>query len=304
MHTLAKTLRQRTTRVIGASAAQAMPPVVPPENRQGPMFTTDPLSMSIIHDLRNPLAAICAGAEMLNDAKLSPDHVMRLGGNIRKAACRMQELLDDLAAVTQGKPSVAENCNLREILGPAYEDAVAAAADQGVDILLDLPEPMEMTVARTRMERVFTNLIRNALEAMPKGGEIRITAKESGDCALIEVEDSGPGIPPEIYGRLFDPFVTARKKDGLGLGLALSRRTVRDHGGDMWIEPAGGARFLICLPLSRVFKAAFNGTSSEEAQEVSLIRSVILPSLPSSSFKPRPVELWRDAVNLTNRTSP
>jgi signal transduction histidine kinase len=80
---------------------------------------------------------------------------------------------------------------------------------------------------------------------------IRIVAKEAGDYALIEVEDSGPGIPPEIYGRLFDLFVTAGKKDGLGLGLALSRRTVRDHGGDMWIEPADGARFVIRMPQTR-----------------------------------------------------
>jgi signal transduction histidine kinase len=107
-----------------------------------------------------------------------------------------------------------------------------------------------MTVERTRIERVFINLITNGLEAMPGGGMIRITAKEAGDCALIEVEDSGPGIPPEIYARLFDPFTTAGKKEGLGLGLALSRRTMRDHGGDMWIEPAAGARFVIRLPLN------------------------------------------------------
>jgi signal transduction histidine kinase len=63
------------------------------------------------------------------------------------------------------------------------------------------------------------------------------------------VEDSGPGIPPEIQDRLFEPFVSARKKDGLGLGLATSRRTVRDHGGEMWTEAALGARFVIRLPL-------------------------------------------------------
>jgi signal transduction histidine kinase len=272
MHSLAKILKQPAKRALGGSAAEAIPPVAPPQNRPGLMFTPDPLSMSIIHDLRNPLAAICACAEMLNDPQLCPDHVKRLGGNIHKAACRMRELLADLVGVTQGKSAAAENCNLREILARVCEDVVAAADNQGVDILLDLPARMEMTMARTRMERVFSNLITNALEAMPTGGKIRIAAKESGDCVLIEVEDSGPGIPPEISSRLFDPFVTARKKDGLGLGLALSRRTVRDHGGDMWIEPAGGARFLICLPLSRVFKAAFIGTS----QELPVLRNVRL----------------------------
>jgi signal transduction histidine kinase len=79
---------------------------------------------------------------------------------------------------------------------------------------------------------------------------IRLAAREAGDCAFIEVEDYGAGIPPEIYGRLFDRFTTAGKKEGVGLGLALSRRTVRDHGGDMWIEPADGARFVIRLPLN------------------------------------------------------
>ncbi len=69
------------------------------------------------------------------------------------------------------------------------------------------------------------------------------------------MEDSGPGIPLRIRDRLFDPFVTAGKKNGLGLGLALARRTVRDHGGDMWVEPADGARFVIRLPLTRSVNA-------------------------------------------------
>jgi two-component system NtrC family sensor kinase len=126
-----------------------------------------------------------------------------------------------------------------------------AANDQGVEILHDLAARIEMNVAGNRMERVFTNLITNALEAMPEGGKIRIAAREVGGCVLVAFEDSGPGIPPEICDRLFDPFVTAGKKNGLGLGLALSRRTDRDHGGEMWIEPAEGARFVIRIPLTR-----------------------------------------------------
>jgi signal transduction histidine kinase len=101
------------------------------------------------------------------------------------------------------------------------------------------------------MERVFLNLIANALEAMPHGGEIRIGARQRDNGVLIEVEDTGPGIPRAIQDRLFEPFVTAGKDDGLGLGLALSRQTVLDHGGDMWIEPAAGAHFAIRLPLKR-----------------------------------------------------
>jgi signal transduction histidine kinase len=67
---------------------------------------------------------------------------------------------------------------------------------------------------------------------------------------LVHVEDTGPGIAPEIRARLFEPFVSAGKRNGLGLGLALSRQTVLDHGGDMWVEsvPGRGARFSFRLP--------------------------------------------------------
>jgi len=68
-------------------------------------------------------------------------------------------------------------------------------------------------------------------------------------CVLIEVEDTRPGIPHGIRDRLFEPFVTVGKDDGLGLGLALSRQAVLDHGGNMWTEPGAGARFIIRLPL-------------------------------------------------------
>jgi signal transduction histidine kinase len=249
MLSLVKGSRRHTT---GArSVTETMRPAASLENWQGRTVAADSLSTSIIHDLRNPLAAICVCAEMLTDVELTPDHAKRLGLNIHKAAGRIRGLLADLAGLTQGKTAAAEDCYLHEVLVAVCEEVAGAVANQGVDILLDLPAWMEMTIARARMERVFINLITNALEAMPSGGSIRIGARESGDCALIEVEDSGPGIPAEIYDRLFDPFVTAGKKDGLGLGLALSRRTVRDHGGDMWMEPSAGARFVIRLPLNR-----------------------------------------------------
>jgi len=87
---------------------------------------------------------------------------------------------------------------------------------------------------------------------MPCGGKIRIAARKADNCVLMEVKDTGPGIPRAIRNRLFEPFVTAGKDHGLGLGLALSRQTLLDHGGDLWIEPARGARFVMSLPLSRV----------------------------------------------------
>ena len=120
-------------------------------------------------------------------------------------------------------------------------------------ILLDVLREIELPLARSRIKRVFFNLITNALEAMPGGGELRIGARKAGNHVLIEMEDTGPGIPHDIRDRVFEPFITSGKTNGLGLGLALCRRAVLDHGGDIWIEPAAGARFVIRFPLTETY---------------------------------------------------
>jgi signal transduction histidine kinase len=84
---------------------------------------------------------------------------------------------------------------------------------------------------------------------MPHGGTLRISALAGRQSVVIKVHDTGPGIAPEIRGMLFEPFVTAGKAHGLGLGLTLSRQAVTEHGGDMWTEPVHqGACFVFSLP--------------------------------------------------------
>jgi signal transduction histidine kinase len=175
----------------------------------------------------------------------------RLATNIYRAAGRMRELLEDLGRASCGNESRSEICKIHDVITAALEAALPATEMQSVQILHDVPDNLEVPLERYGMERVFSNLITNALEAMPYGGKIRIGARKAGNYVLIDVEDTGPGIPYGIRDRLFEPFVTAGKKHGLGLGLALSRQTLLNHGGDMWIEPADGARFVMCLPVSR-----------------------------------------------------
>jgi signal transduction histidine kinase len=209
------------------------------------------LSSSIVHDLRNPLAAIYGGAEMLVDAELTPAQMKRLAGNIYRSSRRIQELLQDLLNTSRGKVEQAEPCKLHDVIAGAVESASAAANAQAVQIRIDVPDAIEVALERDRMERVFLNLIDNALDVMPDGGSIQITAAMQSGSVIVSVMDTGPGIAPEIRDRLFHPFVTQGKKNGLGLGLALSRQTVLDHGGDMWTEspPHRGACFKIRLPV-------------------------------------------------------
>jgi signal transduction histidine kinase len=208
------------------------------------------LSTSIVHDLRNPLATIYAAAEMLMHHP-GPTQVKRLSTNIYRAAARMRELLADLTSVAYENKLTVEMCDIREVIAVASEAASAATQNDRVQILLDLPEGIELPLIRPRIQSVFSNLIANALEAMPGGGKLRIMGRKTGNYVLIEIEDTGPGIPEAIRDRLFEPFVTAGKRDGLGLGLALSRQTVLNHGGDIWTESATGARFVIRLPVNR-----------------------------------------------------
>jgi signal transduction histidine kinase len=204
------------------------------------------LSTSIVHCLKNPLGTISAGAEIL-----APTEVKRLAANIRRAPGRMRELLADLAGASRGGNSIFQICNIRHVTDAVSEALLPIAERQGVRIVNEASIGLQIPLVRSRMERVFLNLFANALEAMPHGGEIRIGTRQRDNGVFIEVEDTGPGIPRAIQDRLFEPFVTAGNDDGLGLGLALSRQTVLDHGGDMWIEPAAGAHFTIRLPLKR-----------------------------------------------------
>src|SRR6202161_573905 len=137
------------------------------------------LSASILHDLRNPVATIYAGAEMLMTLDTAPNQVKRLAANMHRAAGRMRELLTDLASATYGNRSTPEICNIREIIAAASEAAAAAMDNQRVQILLDVPGQIKLLLARSRMKLMFFNLITNALEAMLGGGEVRIGPRET-----------------------------------------------------------------------------------------------------------------------------
>jgi signal transduction histidine kinase len=209
---------------------------------------TDTLTLSCLHDLRNPLATIYASAQMLTEFDASSPQIKRLGINIYRAACRMREMLADLTTEARGQGAEASSGDLRDIIVRASEAALAGIDTRTIQMIVDVPAPIEMPLIRSRVERVFFNLFTNSIQAMARGGTIRVSAVIIDDWVRVEVEDTGPGIPGPIRDRLFERFVTADKENGLGLGLAVSRQTIVDHGGDMWIEPAPGARFVICLP--------------------------------------------------------
>jgi signal transduction histidine kinase len=120
----------------------------------------------------------------------------------------------------------------------------------GVRVERRVPEDLPLLTAdRDRLKQVLFNLTRNALDAMPDGGTLRLEAAATPRAVTLAVTDSGPGIAPEARARLFEPYYTTKAR-GLGLGLAIARQIVEAHGGAIDVEAVqgGGSRFRVTLP--------------------------------------------------------
>ena len=225
--------------------------------RQEQIATIGRLSGSIVHDLRNPLAAIYGGAEMLMDSSLSPAQQRRLATNIHGASNKIRSLLQELLDVSSAKSKSSEICNLAELAAAVREGSARSGEAPAVTIHIDIPDEIQVLGARDRLERVFVNLANNAIDAMRNGGELRILGRVEKGVVVVLVEDTGPGIPDEAWPTLFRPFATFRKKNGLGLGLALSRQTLLECGGDLSADRTvkSGARFVLRLPIASELNA-------------------------------------------------
>jgi signal transduction histidine kinase len=204
---------------------------------------------SVVHDLRNPLTAIHASAEMLVHSTLTDAQVRHIGRNMYGASVRMKHLLDEFLSRYKGAGTGLECSDLRDVIATAVDQIALFAESQSVEVVQEIPANLKIILDKHRIRQVFVNLFVNALDVMPNGGILRISALPGRQSVVIRVHDSGPGIAPDIQGMLFEPFVTAGKSQGLGLGLTLSRQAVVEHGGDMWTEPVPqGACFVFSLP--------------------------------------------------------
>jgi signal transduction histidine kinase len=112
--------------------------------------------------------------------------------------------------------------------------------DENVRGFVDVPVGLRLSVRRSSIKRVFVDLLHNSFEAVRDGRQITILARRTGKNALIDLQDSGPGIPSSIRETLFLLFVTAGKPSGMGLGLALARQTVCNRGGSRWLAAGKG----------------------------------------------------------------
>ena len=161
---------------------------------------------SLLHDLRNPLSTISASAEVLIGTGLSEPQIHRVARNLYCASVRMKELLDEVFNCCGRTNGGLTPCDIRELVTSAVDKVALVADSQSVKIVQNILESMVITLDRQRIERVLVNLLVNALDVMPRGGYIRVSAVLEPRAVLIKVRDTGPGINPKFNTCFFNPL--------------------------------------------------------------------------------------------------
>jgi PAS domain S-box-containing protein len=222
----------------------------------------DLISM-IYHDVRSPLANIVSSLDML--AAMFPedqgDSARPVLDIARRAAERIQRLINsllDISRLESGQAIVSQQAVLPGMLAKEAAESVQPLVDsRGQTLALALPDRLPLVwIDPDMIRRVLINLLENAAKFTPAGGKMEIGARRKGEWVEIWVQDTGPGIPLQDQEHIFEKFTRLKQeeyKSGTGVGLAFCRLAVHGHGGKIWVEnrPAGGARFLLTLPVAR-----------------------------------------------------
>jgi PAS domain S-box-containing protein len=220
----------------------------------------DEFLATLSHELRTPLNAVLGWAHILERRADLPVDARNPVAVIRRnaeAQLRLIEDLLDISRIVSGKLRLQVGpVDVRGAIESAIEAARPAAQARGVTLVAEVPDNAGYLVAdQQRFGQILWNLLSNAVKFTDEGGRVSVQVHREPDVLLLEVSDTGEGIPPEFLPFIFDPFRQAdgspsRRAGGLGLGLAITRHLVEQHGGSITAEsegPGRGARFIVRL---------------------------------------------------------
>jgi two-component system sensor histidine kinase PilS (NtrC family) len=210
------------------------------------------LAAGLAHEVRNPLASMCASIDVLKDG-LSPSGTMkRLMDNVVIEADRLNELITDFLAFARPRELNLGRTCLSELVESVIDVFRHDASLKDCEVSMSLDEEAIAQVDPDALRQVLWNLIRNAVQAMrgQAGGRLELVVREVGEMSEIVIVDNGPGIPEDVLARVFDPFYTTKGEAGTGLGLAIVHSIVDAHGGQVLVSSAlgRGTEFILQLP--------------------------------------------------------
>jgi PAS domain S-box-containing protein len=203
------------------------------------------------HDLRNPLAAIKNAVYFLKKkgASIKEEQAKTMLETIESGVAHSDKIINDLLDYARNIHLELEVDSVRNVLIDAL---TVVRIPENVQVLNAVPEEPTIRVDKNKIERVFINLVKNAIDAMPNGGTITISCKQANDKFEITFADTGTGIPEEIIPKIFSPLFTT-KAQGMGFGLAICKRMVEAHGGTITVETekGKGTAFKVTLPIAK-----------------------------------------------------
>jgi signal transduction histidine kinase len=220
----------------------------------------DAFVAAVSHELRTPLTSMSGFLELLADE----EHELGPAGRryvevIRRGNARLRGIVEDMLLVAEIEAERLElqlaPTDLAELAAETVADALPLAAENGIELGLDVEDSLPLDGDGPRLRQVLDNLVSNALKFTPSGGSVKLSAAGDGGSLRVEVTDTGIGVPQEELGQLFSRFyrassATRRAIPGTGLGLVIARAIIEGHGGTISLEPheGGGTRVTVTLP--------------------------------------------------------
>ena len=215
------------------------------------------MASHVAHEVRNSLVPLTLYLSLLRRHLAGQESSAAILDKIAAGFTALEVIVSDLLQFTSHRDPSWQVFRLEPLVREVCDALAPQLAAQGIRAEIDLPPQLTVWADRDMLRRAALNLVLNALDAMPHGGELSVTATAGPHGMELEIADSGPGISDEDGPRLFEPFFTT-KSGGTGLGLAIVERIAAAHGGDVSVRncPQGGAAFTIRLPYRYMEAAA------------------------------------------------
>lgn len=216
------------------------------------MATIGTLAAGIAHEVNSPLTGAMHSVHALRKESLSPQKRDQYLQVVKESLERIRRAVSQLLDYSTVHAAHFSECDLSQLAGKTLELLAYRLEESGIRVENRLP-PLTLRADVHKLEQVLVNLVLNAIAAMPSGGRLDISHIEGGSSLTLVVADTGEGIPEENLGRIFEPFFTTKGTGrGTGLGLAVCRKIVEQHGGRISVSsrPGEGSRFFVTLPHS------------------------------------------------------
>ncbi len=210
------------------------------------------LASGIAHELKNPLANILSSINLLEMGHISQEKVPIKLAEMKREVLRARDIIDSLLGFVRPREAVVGDVDILALVNESLNLLENQAKLNHINIESQLAQVPLIQGNATTLKQVFFNILRNAIEAMPNGGRLRVSTAVDNVNVRVEIQDTGPGIPSDHKPHIFEPFFTTKEAGyGTGLGLAISYAIVNDHHGDLRVvsEVGNGSIFIVTLPM-------------------------------------------------------